>query len=87
MLPLNVCIQCMTTLLSFHKLYLCCLKAKEHFESIVLTKNGTNRMEIQEPDKDVAGTVNLDILVHRLLKVLEETKTHFIAAQFQRKVK
>ncbi|XP_037027273.1 zinc finger protein 675-like isoform X1 [Bradysia coprophila] len=46
-LPLNICIECTTTLLSFHNLYLCCLKAKDQYSDIVFTVESTDVSEIQ----------------------------------------
>lgn len=53
-LPLNICIECTTTLLSFHNLYLCCLKAKEHYNVIEFT---TDLPEIPRSAADVPDMV------------------------------
>lgn len=56
-LPLNICIECTTTLLSFHNLYLCCLKAKEHYNGIVFAIDSTDLPDIQRTATDVPEIV------------------------------
>ncbi|KAJ6636986.1 hypothetical protein Bhyg_09712, partial [Pseudolycoriella hygida] len=72
-LPLNVCVECTTTLISFHNLYVCCMKAKEHYNDIVFPKDSTNLSIADSLEPEMRQSYSIDSYVNDSIRNTEDS--------------